>query len=267
MTLSLEFLGTGTSTGVPVIGCDCQICRSNDPRDRRLRSSVVFRDGETSILIDTSPDLREQALQARLRHVDAVLFTHAHADHTAGLDELRSFNALQQQHIPIWATGATGLELQTRFAYAFVQTFPHYGVTPDLTLHTIEGPFGVGSTQVTPLPIMHGSLPIIGFRIGDVAYLTDLKTIPEATRPLLEELDVLVITALRQTPHPAHLTIEGALEEIASIGPKRAFLTHISHDFGLYSEIAPKLPDHVQIATDGLVVRSQMSCIAAQGGD
>lgn len=257
MTVSLQFLGSGTSTGVPVIGCDCETCRSSDPHDRRLRSSVVIKVDETTLLVDTTPDLREQALQANLRHIDAVLFTHAHADHTAGLDELRSFNALQQQHIPVWATSETGVELQSRFSYAFADTFPRYGIKPDLTLNTIEGPFEVNGVTVTPIPIMHGWLPIIGFRVADIAYLTDLKTIPDASRPLLDNLDVLVITALRSAPHPAHLTIEEALAEIATIGPKRAFFTHISHDFGLYSEVEPTLPKHVHVGFDGLLVNSE----------
>jgi phosphoribosyl 1,2-cyclic phosphate phosphodiesterase len=257
VTVSLEFLGTGTSTGVPVIGCDCEVCRSTDPRDQRLRASVVIRTSEATLLVDTSPDLRQQALRSGFRHLDAVLFTHAHADHTAGLDELRSFNAMQQQHLPIWATEATGAELQTRFAYAFANTFSRYGIAPDLTLNQIpDAPFMVGSAEVTPLPIMHGWLPIIGFRIGNIAYLTDLKAIPDETRPLLAGLDVLVITALRQTPHPAHLTIAEALVEIDAICPKHAYLTHISHDFGLYDHVAPTLPDHVHIATDGLIVSS-----------
>jgi phosphoribosyl 1,2-cyclic phosphate phosphodiesterase len=257
VTVSLEFLGTGTSTGVPVIGCDCEVCRSTDPRDQRFRASVIIRTGETTILVDTSPDLRQQALRSGFRHLDAVLFTHAHADHTAGLDELRSFNAMQQEHIPIWATEATGAELQTRFAYAFANAFSRYGIAPDLTLNQIPAsPFMVGPTEVTPLPIMHGWLPIIGFRVGNIAYLTDLKTIPDETRPLLAGIDVLVITALRQSPHPAHLTIEEALVEIDAIGPKQAYLTHISHDFGLYDRVAATLPDNVHIATDGLLVCS-----------
>jgi phosphoribosyl 1,2-cyclic phosphate phosphodiesterase len=242
---------------VPVIGCDCEVCRSTDPRDQRFRASVIIRTGETTILVDTSPDLRQQALRSGFRHLDAVLFTHAHADHTAGLDELRSFNAMQQEHIPIWATEATGAELQTRFAYAFANAFSRYGIAPDLTLNQIPAaPFMVGPTEVTPLPIMHGWLPIIGFRVGNIAYLTDLKTIPDETRPLLAGIDVLVITALRQTPHPAHLTIEEALVEIDAIGPKQAYLTHISHDFGLYDRVAPTLPNNVHIATDGLLVCS-----------
>ncbi|MEJ7837418.1 MAG: MBL fold metallo-hydrolase [Thermomicrobiales bacterium] len=251
MTLSLQFLGTGTSTGVPVIGCDCHVCRSDDSRDRRLRSSVVIRSDETTILIDTTPDLREQALQADLRQLDAVLFTHAHADHTAGLDELRSFNALQNEHIPVWATRETGVELESRFAYAFADTFPRYGLKPDLTLSHIMGPFQVNELTVTPIPIMHGRLPIVGFRIGDIAYLTDLKTYPESSADLLKGLDILVITALRQDPHPAHLTLAESLLEIERIAPKRAFLTHISHDFGLYKDVADSLPAHVQIGIDG----------------
>ena len=256
MNLSIEFLGTGTSSGVPAIGCDCAVCQSPDVRDQRLRASVLFRIDETTILVDTSPDLRQQALRSRFRHLDAVLFTHAHADHTAGLDELRAFNGMQQEHIPIWATEATGKELQARFAYAFANAFSRYGVAPDLTLHTITGPFDVGPVRVTPLPIMHGWLPILGFRIGNVAYMTDLKTIPDETRPLLEDLDVLVITALSQGPHPAHLTLQEALGEVSRIGAKRTYLTHISHGLGLYAEVSPRLPNDVFLAVDGLTVES-----------
>lgn len=256
VTLSLQFLGTGTSTGVPVIGCDCAVCHSRDQRDRRLRSSVVIRSDDTTILIDTTPDLREQSLQSSLRHLDAVLFTHAHADHTAGLDELRSFNAIQNEHIPIWATRKTGGELQSRFAYAFADTFPRYGLKPDLTLNEIDGPFQINDLTVTPIPIMHGRLPIVGFRVGNVAYLTDLKTYPESSAALLQDLDVLVITALRQDPHPAHLTLAEALIEIEAIAPKRAWLTHISHDFGFYEDVAPTLPEYVRIAVDGELIET-----------
>jgi phosphoribosyl 1,2-cyclic phosphate phosphodiesterase len=257
VTLSIEFLGTGTSTGVPVIGCDCPRCTSTDPRDRRLRSSVVIRQDDVTLLIDTTPDLREQALQAKLRQIDAVLYTHPHADHTAGLDELRSFNAIQNEHIPIWATPETAEELQARFAYAFANTFPRYGLKPDLALNLIDGPFAVNGVAVTPIPIMHGWMPIIGFRVGGIAYLTDLKTIPDESRALLEDVDILVITALRNTPHPAHLTLDEALAEIERIAPKRAFLTHISHEFGLYTEVQPNLPEHVSIGIDGTIVESR----------
>jgi phosphoribosyl 1,2-cyclic phosphate phosphodiesterase len=259
VNVSLEFLGTGTSSGVPAIGCDCAVCQSSDVRDQRLRASVLFRVGDTTILIDTSPDLRQQALRSGFRHLDAVLFTHAHADHTAGLDELRAFNGMQQEHIPIWATEATGAELQTRFAYAFANAFPRYGVAPDLTLNVIDGPFDVGPVRVTPLPILHGWLPILGFRIGDVAYMTDLKTIPDETRPLLEDLDVLVITALSQGSHPAHLTLAEALGEVASIGAQRTYLTHIAHGLGLYEQVAPTLPQNVFLALDGMKIESPVT--------
>jgi phosphoribosyl 1,2-cyclic phosphate phosphodiesterase len=257
VTLSIEFLGTGTSTGVPVIGCDCPRCTSTDPRDRRLRSSVVIRQDNVTLLVDTTPDLREQALQARLRHIDAVLYTHPHADHTAGLDELRSFNAIQDEHIPVWATDQTASELRERFAYAFADTFPRYGLKPDLLLNLIDGPFTVKGVEVTPIPIMHGWLPIVGFRVGDIAYLTDLKTIPDESRALLDGVDILVITALRNTPHPAHLTLDEALIEIERIGPRQAYLTHISHEFGLYTEIQPNLPENVSIGIDGTTVESR----------
>lgn len=237
-----------------MIGCDCPVCTSDDPRDRRLRSSVLVRAGEVSILIDTSPDLREQALRAGFRRLDAVLYTHAHADHTAGLDELRVYNLMQQRHLPVWSTPETGNDLETRYGYAFEDTFPRYGMKPDLDLHAFDGPFDVAGVTVTPIPIMHGYLPIVGYRIGDLAYLTDLKVIPETSLPLLEGVDTLVITALRQAQHPAHMTLDEAIATIGQIGPRQAWLTHISHDLGLYRDVAPTLPGHVRLATDGEII-------------
>lgn len=257
--IELEFLGTGTSTGVPVIGCDCYVCRSSDPRDTRLRASVVFRVDGVTLLVDTSPDLRFQALRAGLREVDAVLFTHMHADHTAGIDDMRRFNAASQAWIPAWAPANAVKDLRERFAYAFRDDFPVFGMKPDLTLHEIDldhpAPFDVAGVRVQPVPIIHGRLPITGFRVGDIAYLTDLKTIPDASLPLLEGLDAVVLTALRRSNHPAHNTLEEALALVERLAPRRAYFTHIGHDMGLHGEIEPLLPANVALAVDGQVIR------------
>jgi phosphoribosyl 1,2-cyclic phosphate phosphodiesterase len=237
-----------------VIGCDCAVCRSPDPRDSRFRASVLIRQGRSILLVDTAPELRLQMLASDTRRVDAVLFTHAHADHTAGLDELRRFCELQQQHIPVYATAATAAELRGRFGYAFADLFPFYGATPDLTLHEIDGPFTVAGIDVTPVPVLHGSLPIVGFRFGAMAYVTDAKSVPAESLPLLRDLDVLVINALRQRPHPAHLSLDEALAVIAELRPRRAFLTHIAHEMGRHAEVAPTLPAGVTLAYDDLVV-------------
>jgi phosphoribosyl 1,2-cyclic phosphate phosphodiesterase len=215
---------------------------------------VLVRASDVTILIDTAPDLRTQALRSGFRRVDAVIYTHAHADHTAGIDELRTFNQMQQAHIPAYATPDTAVELRDRFAYCFKDLFPSYGFKPDLTLHEIDGPFTVDGIEVTPIPIMHGRLPILGYRIGNLAYLTDLKTIPDSSRPLLEGLDALVITALRNEPHPAHMTIEEALADISRIAPRRAWLTHASHGIGLYEETSATLPEGVTLAADGDII-------------
>jgi phosphoribosyl 1,2-cyclic phosphate phosphodiesterase len=253
--ITLTFLGTGTSTGVPVIGCDCDVCTSPDPRDARLRSSVVIADDETTVLVDTSPDLRAQVLRDPVPRIDAILYTHAHADHTAGLDELRRYNAMQQEHLPVWASEATAESLTHRFDYAFVDQYPVYGVIPDLTLHTVDAaPFCVKTLEVTPVPVMHGYLPILGYRVGSIAYLTDVKTIPDSSLPLLRDLDVLVLTALRQKPHPAHMSLDEALAAVESLQPRHTLFTHVAHDMGRYEDVAPMLPPNVALATDGLRV-------------
>lgn len=255
--LELTFLGTGTSTGVPVIGCDCEICRSTDPRDARLRASVLVRTPEATILIDTSPDLRVQMLAARPPRIDAVLFTHAHADHTAGLDELRRFNVMQGERIPVWATKETASDLEKRFSYAFDHSFSFFGGKPDLDLHIFEpeAPITVAGVEIVPIPIEHGRLPIVGYRIGGLVYVTDVKTIPESSRPLLDDAEVMVVTALRRKEHVAHMNLDEALETIERHRPKRALLTHLAHEMGLFADVAPLLSPHVEIATDGLVVR------------
>jgi putative phosphoesterase len=254
--IELEFLGTGTSTGVPVIGCDCAVCRSDDPRDTRLRASVLIRVDDVMLLVDTSPDLRYQMLRSGTRRIDGVLFTHTHADHTAGLDEIRRFNAMQQAWIPAWAPENAAADLRERFGYAFREEFPVFGMAPDLDLHVIRdtAPFDVAGVTVQPLPIMHGRLPVLGYRIGNLAYLTDVKTISEASRDLLRDLDVLVLTALRRDQHPAHMTLEEALAAIDELKPRRAYLSHIGHDMGLYADVQAGLPKNVQLAYDGMRV-------------
>lgn len=254
--VELTFLGTGTSTGVPVIGCDCDVCTSPDPRDARLRSSVIVRQDGTTVLVDTSPDLRAQVLRNPVPRIDAILYTHAHADHTAGLDELRRYNAMQQEHLPVWASRDTAENLGKRFDYAFIDQYPVYGVIPDLTLHQIDDarPFTVGAMEIVPVPIMHGRLPILGYRFGSLAYLTDVKTIPESSLPLLRDLDVLVLTALRPQPHPAHMSLDEALVAIEMLQPRQTLFTHIAHDMGRYERVAPTLPPNAALATDGLRV-------------
>lgn len=256
VVVEVTFLGTGTSTGVPVIGCDCETCRSTDPRDKRLRASVLVRAGDATLLVDTSPDLRTQMLRAGTRRIDAVLYTHEHADHTAGLDELRTFNQLQQQHIPVFAPPRTAAELRQRFDYAFKDLFPFYGAKPDLTLHEIDGPFTATGVEVVPVPVLHGRLPIIGFRFGPVAYVTDVKTIPAESLELLRGLDLLIINALRRKPHFAHLDLDEALALAEELQPRETVLTHLSHDMGRQADVEPALPANVRIAYDGLTLTS-----------
>ncbi|HEV2527405.1 MAG TPA: MBL fold metallo-hydrolase [Thermomicrobiales bacterium] len=254
----LTFLGTGTSNGVPMIGCRCDVCRSNDPRDQRTRSSVVIRDtgDDRTYLVDTGPELRIQALAADLNHVDAVLYTHAHADHTAGLDDLRRFNEMQQGRLPAFANSVAAGMIVERFAYAFAEWLGFWGGKPDLDMTVIDGPFRPFGTTITPLPFQHGRLPVVGFRIGDLAYLTDAKAIPAETMALLEGTEVLVINALRERPHPTHLSLAEALEVVEQIGPRETWLTHISHEIS-HAGVDARLPEGVGLAYDGLTIRCE----------
>ena len=249
----ITFLGTGTSNGIPVIGCNCAVCRSSDPRDQRTRTSALVRYGEHAFLIDTATELRAQALANDVRRVDAVLMTHAHADHTGGFDDLRRFNELQQTHIPVYADPGTASALRERYAYTFTDYYPFYGGKPDLHLHEIDGPFELFGQQIVPIPVLHGRAPITGFRFGDLAYITDAKEIPAASLDLLRDLDVLVLNALRERSHPTHLSFAEAAEVIAAVEPRRAYLVHLSHETS-HAEAQRLVPDGVEIAWDGLTV-------------
>jgi phosphoribosyl 1,2-cyclic phosphate phosphodiesterase len=249
----ITFLGTGTSHGVPMIGCGCPVCTSTDPRDRRWRPSLAVEvEGGATLLVDTSPDLRAQALRFGLRRVDAVLFTHPHADHLLGLDDIRRYNTLQQAAIPCYGDPGTIQEVRRVFAYAFAPRQQGGGV-PQLRLFPMLGACSFGPMEVTPVPVFHGRLPIYAYRFGPFAYVTDCSLIPDDSWPLLEGVRVLAIDALRHRPHPTHLTVAQAIDVVQRLRPERAFLTHICHDLG-HAETAARLPRGVELAYDGLVV-------------
>lgn len=250
---SITFLGTGTSNGIPVIGCSCDVCTSPDPRDKRGRTSAFVRHLGLDLLIDTSTELRSQALANGLSRIDAALFTHAHADHTGGFDDLRRFNELQQAHLPIYASPETAEILRERFAYAFADAFPFYGGKPDLVLHEVSGPFEINGVLIEPLPVWHGRMRVLGYRFGSLAYVTDAKDVPEETIERLRGLDVLVINALRARPHPTHLSIQEAMAIIAEVAPREAYLIHLSHEIS-HEAATALLQAGVQVAWDGLQV-------------
>lgn len=236
-----------------MIGRVSRASGSDDPRDRRTRCSVWvrFADG-TDLLIDTSPELRLQALAVGLTHLHAVLFTHAHADHTAGLDDMRAFNSLQQERIPVYADANTEAAFHQRFAYIFDEPpLPFFGGKPALALHRVDGPFAINGHAIVPVPVPHGRTTVIGFRFGTFAYVTDAAQVPPASRDLLRGLDLLVLNALREQPHPVHLSISQSLDVIADVQPRRAYLTHMSDDV-LHAVDDAKLPPRVHFAYDGL---------------
>ena len=250
--MQIEFLGTGTSTGVPMIGCSCVVCRSVDPRDNRLRSSVCLTVGDKNILIDCGPDFRQQILRSGIDHIDAVLLTHEHYDHISGLDELRNFT--WQKPIPVYAEPRVLNVVHDRFAYCFTDR-PQPGVA-QLSLHAIDGlsTFSLFDIDVIPIRVWHSHLPIIGYRLGAFAYITDMLTIDETEYSKLASLDTLVVNALRHKPHLSHQNLESALAFISRIAPTRAYLTHMSHQMGLYAVEEPKLPTKVSVAYDGLII-------------
>ncbi len=248
------FLGTGTSVGVPMIGCDCDVCTSTDPRNHRYRCSVLITTPRGNILIDTTPELRLQLLRARVGLVHAVLFTHYHADHLMGLDDLRPIPKYLGGPVPLYCTAETERKIRGSFAYAF-QTDSLVAANaylPNLAIERItEAPFTVLDQRVIPIPLIHQHFEVFGFRIDDVAYCTDVNQIPRESWPLLEGLRVLVLDALRLRPHPAHFSVAEALEVIDRVAPRQAYLTHMSHDID-HETINRQLPPHVALAYDGL---------------
>lgn len=250
----ITFLGTGTSTGIPMIGCECAVCRSSDPRDTRLRPSIyVDVPGAARILVDTSTDLRQQALTYNITRVDAVLITHTHADHIMGLDDVRRFNHIQGGSLPFYATETSWDTLRKTFFYVFDGIPRLGGGIPMIEPRVIDGPFAVRGVQVIPVPLLHGRMPILGFRFGNFAYLTDCNAIPEESWPLLRDLDTLVLDALRDKPHSTHFTVAQALEVVSRLAPRRAYFTHMTHDLG-HAATNARLPPGVELAYDGLVL-------------
>lgn len=250
----VRFLGTGTSHGVPMIGCDCGVCRSTDPRDQRSRPSIAIEsDDGFVVLVDTTPDLRTQALRHDLRRIDAILFTHSHADHLMGLDEVRRYNMLTRQPMPVFGDAATLREVRRAFAYIFESDAPKGGGVPDLRLFPIAGAFCLDRLVVQPVPIRHGPWNILGFRFGGFAYLTDCNGIPDASLALLQNLDCLVLDALRRRPHPTHFTLDEAVAMAKRIGAARTLFTHIAHDLS-HAGTCAELPAGMSLAHDGLAV-------------
>jgi phosphoribosyl 1,2-cyclic phosphate phosphodiesterase len=250
---TFTFLGTGTSVGVPMIGCDCPVCTSADPRNSRYRSSVLISAPGGNLLIDSGPELRLQLIREKVKVVHAVLYTHYHADHVFGLDDLRMMSRHLDGPVPLYCTDEVEDVIRRSFAYAFqTRTELPVGWVPRLEFRRIgTDPFEALGQRVTPIPLVHNYFDVLGFRIDDVAYCTDVSAIPEASWPLLEGLRVLVIDALRFKPHPAHFSLDQALEVIARLGPEKAYLTHMTHDFD-YADLNPRLPAGVEMAYDGL---------------
>lgn len=252
-------LGSGTSHGVPAIGCTCDTCRSSDPRDRRLRPSIhlALADGG-SILVDTSIDLRQQALTHNLIRVDAILFTHSHADHIFGLDEVRRYNMLQRATIPAYADERTTEDLRRSFYYIFDPDVAKGGGIPQIDLRLIDGRFNLLGLDVQPVSLLHGQRPILGFRFGTFAYLTDCNAIPEASWRLLQGLDVVVLDALRHRPHPTHFTVGEALKVVERLAPRQTYFTHMCHDLP-HEATNRTLPPGVELAYDGLTFDVQIA--------
>lgn len=251
--MKITFLGTGTSQGVPVIGCDCPVCSSLDFRDKRLRSSILVEIDDQSFVIDTGPDFRQQMLQAKVKKLDAVLFTHEHKDHTAGLDDIRSYNFLQKKDMPIYGTPRVLNQIKREFAYIFEEV--KYPGVPSVQVNEISNtPFSINGTTVTPIQVLHYKLPVFGFRFGNFTYITDAKYIEDEEFEKIKGSKIVVLNALQKTHHLSHLTLDEALEWVERIQPEQAYFTHISHKLGAHHEIEPHLPAHVKLAYDGLTI-------------
>lgn len=249
--MKITFLGTGTSQGVPVIGCDCKVCKSLDFRDKRFRSSIHLEANGVSLVVDTGPDFRMQMLRAGIKKLDAVIYTHEHKDHTAGLDDIRPFNFVQQMDLPIFGRRQVLDQIQREFSYIFsAKKYP--GVPQVDAIEITENPFQVNGLSVIPIPVLHYKLPVLGFRFGDLSYVTDANFIPEESFKLMEGTEILVLNALQKEPHISHFTLDEAVEMAQKIGAKQTYFTHISHRLGIHEQIDRELPEGIALGYDGL---------------
>ena len=251
--MTITITGSGTSQGVPVIGCECHVCNSNDIKDKRLRSSVHIQYNNNSIVIDTGPDFRQQMINSKIKTLDAVIFTHEHKDHVAGLDDVRAFNFIQRKPIEIYCSDNVFTALKREFHYIFDPKFKYPGI-PSINRHKISkvNTFKINEVSITPIEVMHYKLPVLGFRIDNFAYITDAKTIEIKEKNKLKNLDLLIVNALRIKEHISHLNLEEALDLINELNPKKAILTHLSHLMGKHQEIKKLIPKNVDIAFDGM---------------
>ncbi len=251
MSVKITFLGTGTSQGVPIIACECEVCTSADKRDNRLRSSILVETETTRFIIDSGPDFRQQLLREKVKRLDAVVFTHEHKDHIAGLDEVKAFNFINKMVMPVYATKRVQQALHREFAYIFSEE--KYPGIPEINVIDFDNePFYIGNILLQPINVLHYKLPVKGFRINDFAYITDANFISVEEKEKLKNLNVLVLNALRREPHISHFTFEEAIELVKELKPKKAYLTHISHQLGIHVEVSKELPGNIELAVDGL---------------
>jgi len=247
----ITFLGTGTSQGVPVIACDCEVCTSADPRDNRLRSSILIEGKGKVIVIDSGPDFRQQMLRAKVKHLDAIVFTHEHKDHIAGLDDIRAFNYIQKGPIEVYAHTRVQTALKREFHYIFDDA--KYPGIPQINLHTIDNePFDIGEINFIPIQVLHYKLPVLGFRISDFTYITDAKTIPQTEREKIKGSKILVVNALQRQSHISHFTLDEAIAFAREMDAEKTYFTHISHNLGKYEDVMKELPAGIELAYDGL---------------
>ncbi|MCX2473328.1 MBL fold metallo-hydrolase [Pedobacter sp. MC2016-05] len=253
--MKITFLGTGTSQGVPVIACNCEVCTSTDKKNNRLRTSILIETNDKSIVVDSGPDFRYQLLREKVKDLDAVLFTHEHKDHIAGLDDIRPFNYLLHKVIDVYATERVQAALKREFYYIFAET--KYHGLPQINLHTINNgeDFKIGENTIIPFEVMHHLLPITGYRIGDFTYITDAKTIPEASFEKIKGTKILVLNALQHEPHISHFTLNEAMKFSQKVGAEITYLTHISHNLGLHESVEKHLPTNIRLAYDGLKIQ------------
>lgn len=251
--LKITFLGTGTSTGVPMVACPCAVCASTDAKDKRLRSSILVQSPSTTVVVDTTPDFRYQMLRAGVRRLDAVVYTHPHKDHLAGLDDVRAFNFFQHRAMPLYANAMTQEAIVREFPYAFADT--KYPGIPDLELHHIDTePFTIGDITLIPIHVWHMMMPVLGFRVGDFTYITDANRIDEAEKEKIRGSRQIVLNALRHEKHLSHFSLTEAIAEVDELGIPEAWFTHVSHQLGKHADIEPTLPSNRHLAYDGLVL-------------